>query len=50
MGQRVNQYGMVKAVTAGAKGKPSLNRANKSCWLDPKPDELAMGRMNPMET
>ena len=37
-------------MTAGVVGKPSLKRADKSYWLDPKPDELAMGRMNPVET
>ena len=29
----------------GAEGKPSLNRANKSVDVDPKPGDLPMSRM-----
>ena len=32
-------------VRYGAEGKPSLNRANKSYSVDPKPGDLSMARL-----
>jgi hypothetical protein len=43
--RRVTVSGMVKAFRAGAVGKPSLNRANKSLAVDAKLRELPMGRL-----
>ena len=37
--------GKVKAETAGAVGKPSLNRALESHGVDTKPGELSMVRL-----
>ncbi len=37
--------GKVKVLRAGAVGKPSLNRANKSVLVDPKPGDLPMVRV-----
>ena len=38
--------GKVKyCVRYGAEGKPSLNRANESHIIDPKPSDLSMARM-----
>ena len=37
--------GKVKPVIGGAEAKASLNRANESHALDPKPGELSMGRL-----
>ena len=36
--------GKVKSID-GATVKASLNRANKSCGLDPKPGDLTMARL-----
>ena len=44
MGQRVSVACELKPVGVGA-GKPSLNRATKYAALDPKADDLAMGRL-----
>ena len=44
MGQRVSVRGKLKPVGVGA-AKASLNRANKLPGLDPKPGDLAMGRL-----
>ena len=38
-------YGKVKEVKSGAVVKASLNRAIKSCILDPKLGELPMSRL-----
>ena len=44
--RRVIVYGEVKYyVRYEAEGKPSLNRANKSYVIDPKPSDLSMVRM-----
>ena len=44
--RRVIVYGKVKyCVRYVAEGKPSLNRANKSYVIDPKPSDLSMVRM-----
>lgn len=45
MSQRVTFSGKVKARTAGAEAKASLNRAHESLGVDPKPGELAMVRV-----
>lgn len=45
MGQRVIGGSKVKAVIAGAVGKPSLNRALELSLIDPKRYELDMGRL-----
>jgi hypothetical protein len=44
MGQRVSVCSKLKPIGVGA-GKPSLNRANELHALDPKPSDLAMGRL-----
>ena len=44
--QRVIVYGEVKYyVRYGAEARASLNRANKSYIIDPKPSDLSMVRM-----
>ena len=43
--QRVTLCSKVKALSAEAVGKPSLNRANKLHGVDPKPGDLSMGRL-----
>ena len=35
----------VKWYSHGAVAKASLNRANKYCVVDPKPDDLSMSRL-----
>ena len=45
MSQGVTFSGEVKAVTAGAVAKASLNRAFESLGVDPKPGELSMARV-----
>ncbi len=45
MSLRVNLCGKVKGVTPEAVAKASLNRANESQGLDPKPSELPMARV-----
>ena len=37
--------GEVKYWRYGAAGKPSLNRANESVVIDPKPGDLSMSRL-----
>ena len=37
--------GEAKGVVPGAAAKASLNRANESPGIDPKPRELSMGRL-----
>ena len=44
MGQRVNLTSKLKPIGVGA-AKASLNRAFKFARLDPKPGDLAMGRL-----
>ena len=44
MGQRVNFYSKLKPIGVGA-AKASLNRATELHGLDPKPSDLAMGRL-----
>ena len=44
MGQRLNVCGKLKAVAVGV-AKASVNSANKSHVLDPKPSDLAMVRL-----
>ena len=44
MGQRLNLTSKLKAIAVGA-AKASLNRALELHALDPKPDDLAMGRL-----
>ena len=44
MSQRVTLSGKVKP-TGGAAAKASLNRANKSLGVDPKPGDLSMCRV-----
>ena len=46
MSQRVLFTSLVKSGKDGAKGKPSLNRANILVERDPKPGELAMIRVS----
>ena len=44
--QRVIVYGEVKyCVRYGAEAKASMNSANKSYIIDPKPGDLSMSRM-----
>ena len=43
--RRVTLTGKVKVLSTGAEGKPSLNRANKSVGVDPKPSDLPMSRL-----
>ena len=43
--RRVTVTGEVKEYSSGAEGKPSLNRANESAAVDPKPGDLPMSRM-----
>ena len=45
MSRRVTGCGEVKSLRDGAEGKPSLNRANESRSVDPKPGELPMVRV-----
>lgn len=45
MSQRVTFCSKVKAVTAGAGAKASLNRAIELQEVDPKPGELSMTRL-----
>ena len=45
MSRRVTFSSKVKADTAGAKAKASLNRANALLEVDPKPSELTMARL-----
>ena len=40
--------GKVKDEKFGAEGKPSLNRANESADIDPKPGDLPMSRLKPL--
>ena len=44
MGQRVDLASELKPIGGGA-AKASLNRAPELHALDPKPDDLAMGRL-----
>ena len=44
MGQRVSLCSKLKPIGVGA-AKASLNRATELQGLDPKPDDLAMGRL-----
>ena len=44
MGQRVNLCSELKPIGVGA-AKASLNRATEFEGLDPKPGDLAMGRL-----
>ncbi len=44
MGQRVNLTSELKPIGVGA-AKASLNRAIQFVGLDPKPGDLAMGRL-----
>ena len=44
MGQRVSLPSRLKPIGVGA-AKASLNRANEFVGLDPKPGDLAMGRL-----
>ena len=43
--RRVTVTGKVKHLMCGAEGKPSLNRANESVKVDPKPGDLPMSRL-----
>ena len=43
--QRVIVYGKVKDLRDEAEEKSSLNRANKSYEIDPKPGDLSMARL-----
>ncbi len=43
--RRVTESGKVKYLRYGAEGKPSLNRANESDYVDPKPGDLSMSRL-----
>ncbi len=45
MSRRVTGTGEVKSLRDGAAGKPSLNRANESVLVDPKPGDLPMVRV-----
>ena len=45
MSQRVAVRSEVKAATAGAEAKASLNRAIESHGVDPKPSDLSMARV-----
>ena len=44
MGQRLNVSSKLKPI-GGSVAKASLNRANEFVGLDPKPGDLAMGRL-----
>ncbi len=44
MGQRLSLCSKLKPLGVGV-GKPSLNRAIELRGLDPKPSDLAMGRL-----
>ena len=44
MGQRLNLCSKLKPIGVGA-AKASLNRASQFVGLDPKPGDLAMGRL-----
>jgi hypothetical protein len=44
MGQRLNLRSKLKPLGVGA-AKASLNRAREFLGLDPKPSDLAMGRL-----
>ena len=44
MGQRLTFSGKLNLFWEGA-GKPSLNRANQSLGVDPKPGDLSMARV-----
>ena len=44
MGQRLNLCSKLKPLGVGV-AKASLNRANELRGLDPKPSDLAMGRL-----
>ena len=44
MGQRVSLCSKLKSIDVGA-AKASLNRASELHGLDPKPGDLAMGRL-----
>ena len=44
MGQRLKVTSKLKPIGVGA-AKASLNRATELQGLDPKPDDLAMGRL-----
>ena len=44
MGQRLTLCSKLKPIGVGA-AKASLNRANEFVGLDPKPGDLAMGRL-----
>ena len=44
MGQRLNLTSKLKPIGVGV-AKASLNRAHKLPGLDPKPGDLAMGRL-----
>ena len=46
--RRVTVAGEVKDIKSGAEGKPSLNRANESVVVDPKPGDLPMSRLKPL--
>ena len=46
--RRVAVAGKVKDIKSGAEGKPSLNRANESVVVDPKPGDLPMSRVKPL--
>jgi len=45
MDRRVTVYGEAKRFRRGAAAKASLNRANQSYVVDPKPSDLPMGRL-----
>ena len=45
MGRRVTICSEVKVLSTGAEAKVSLNRANKLQVVDPKLDDLSMGRL-----
>ena len=45
MVRRVIVTGEVKAYSAGAAARASLNRATKSVAIDPKPGDLPMSRL-----
>jgi hypothetical protein len=49
MGQRLNLCSKLKPIGVGA-AKASLNRANELHGLDPKPGDLAMGRLKVSNT
>ena len=44
MGQRLNLMSKLKPIGVGA-AKASVNSANEFVGLDPKPSDLAMGRL-----